>query len=253
MITLSGTIGAGKTSWGSEIAKHFGVDLLEEEVDNNPFLAKYYDNPQLYAFHLQVFFLNHRFKAIKEALKHPNTVLDRSIYEDALVFAKLQFEIGGLDQDTYDVYLDLHANMLEEIHDLYKQQIIIKKSPDLLVHVHGSYDEIMNRVKRRGRPYEQPDGNPELTKYYRDLHEIYSTTFIEDYKADNISPVYFLDIDKYDIEKPEDVAEVMVGIEKALREERGYAFPEELDAVPRGHSKSKYITEIIKQKIKGDK
>lgn len=231
LITLSGSIGAGKTSWGNKIAEHFGVDLLEEKVDGNPFLAKYYDEPEQYSFHLQVFFLNHRFKAIKQAMAHPNTVLDRSIYEDAMVFAKLQYQNGGMDEDSYNTYLDLHENMMQELHDLYQQQVLVKKSPDLLVHVHGSFDEIQERVKKRGRPYEQTENNPELLQYYKDLYEIYDKTFIPEYKEHNISPVYILDIDKFDIENEDDVAEVMAGIEKVLKEERGFAFPEELEQV----------------------
>jgi deoxyadenosine/deoxycytidine kinase len=229
LITMSGTIGAGKTSWGGKIAEHFGVKLLEEKVDGNPFLDKYYENPKMYSFHLQVFFLNHRFKAIKEALEHPNTVLDRSIYEDALIFAKLQFLNGSMDEDTYATYLDLHENMMQEIHDLYQAQVLIKKSPDLLVHVHGSFEEIQNRVAKRGRPFEQTEGNPELLQYYKDLYKMYDESFITEYEAEGISPVYILDIDKYDIENPEHVAEVMKAIEEVLKTERGFAFPEEMD------------------------
>ena len=227
LITLSGTIGAGKTSWGSKIAEHFGVQLLEEKVNGNPFLAKYYENPKLYSFHLQVFFLNHRFKAIKEAMAHPNTVLDRSIYEDAMIFAKLQYLNGSMDEETYQTYLDLHENMMQELHDLYQQQALIKKSPDLLVHVHGSFDEVQRRVRKRGRDFEQTDNNPELLQYYKDLYKLYDESFVPEYLEHEISPVYVIDIDKCDIENPKHVAEVMAGIEKVLREKRGFAFPEE--------------------------
>ncbi|WP_051758702.1 deoxynucleoside kinase [Halobacillus karajensis] len=228
MITLSGTIGAGKTSWGEVIADHFGVNLLEEKVQGNPFLSKYYENPELYSFHLQVFFLNHRFKAIKEALQHPNTVLDRSIYEDAMIFASLQYENGSMDKDTYETYLDLHENMMQELHDLYEQQALLQKSPDLLVHVHGSFEEVQRRVRKRGREFEQTDNNPELLQYYLDLHEKYET-FPEEYTKQEISPVFEIDIDKYDINNPEHRDEILKGVEETLRESRGYAFPEEKD------------------------
>ncbi len=226
VITTSGTIGAGKTTWSERIAEHFGVSVLREKVDGNPFLAKYYDDPKLYSFHLQVYFLNHRFKAIKEALKHPNTVLDRSIYEDGLIFAKLQFMNGSMDADSYKTYQDLLGNMMQELVDLHEGQALMKKSPDLLVHLDGSFDEIQRRVKKRGRPFEQTDNNPELLQYYKDLYELYKT-FVQEYTALGISPVYVLDIDKYDIENPEHVAEVMAGIEKVLIEKRGFAFPEQ--------------------------
>lgn len=227
MITTSGTIGVGKTTWSKKIAEHFGVELLEEKVDGNPFLPKYYENPEIYSFHLQVYFLNHRFKAIKHALKHPNNVLDRSIYEDAMIFARLQFKNGSMDQDSYETYLDLHENMMQEIVDLYEQQVLTKKAPDLLVHLHGSFDEVLRRVKKRGRPYEQVEGNPTLLKYYEDLYKLYET-FVAEYNEQGISPVYVLDINKYDAENPEHVAVVMADIEKVLKETRGFVNPEEL-------------------------
>ena len=226
LITTSGTIGVGKTSWSEKIAEHFGVQVLREKVDGNPFLAKYYEDAEKYSFHLQVYFLNHRFKAIKEALQHPNMVLDRSIYEDALIFAKLQYQNGSMDKDSYETYLDLQQNMMQELVDLYEQQVLVKKSPDLLVHLDGSFDEIQRRVKKRGRPFEQTEENPELLQYYKDLYKMYET-FVDEYLEQGISPVYVLDIDKFDIENPEHVAEVMADIEDALKVTRGFAFPEE--------------------------
>ncbi|WP_240514576.1 deoxynucleoside kinase [Bacillus wiedmannii] len=220
MITTSGTIGAGKTTWSELIAEHFGVEVYRESVDENPFLAKYYEDPEKYSFHLQVYFLNHRFRAIKEAMKHPNNVLDRSIYEDSMIFAKLQFENGSMDEESYKAYLDLHENMMQELHDLGEMKVLKKKSPDLLVHLDGSLEEILRRVKKRGREFEQIDQNPGLEKYYRDLYKLYEG-FVEEYKAQEISPVYVLDIDKYSAEKPEDVAIVMKEIEAALAEARG--------------------------------
>lgn len=228
MITLAGTIGAGKTVWGKVIAEHFGVDLVEEKVEGNPFLAKFYDDPKRYSFHLQVYFLNHRFKAIKKAMTHPNTVLDRSIYEDAMVFARLQYENGSMDKAEYNTYLELHENMMQELHDLYAQQILFKKSPDLLVLVHGSLNEAMRRIKKRGRLYEQIEGNAELYQYYQDLYKIYENEFIPDYLEKGISPVYIIDIDKIEISNPLDVKEALEGIESTLKRERGFIFPEEL-------------------------
>lgn len=229
LITLAGTIGVGKTEWGKVIAKHFGVELLEEKVDGNPFLAKYYEDPERYSFHLQIFFLNHRFSAIKEAMAHPNSVLDRSIYEDAMIFARLQYENGSMDGAEYATYLELHENMMEELADLYKQQVLFKKSPDLMVMVHGSFNEIMRRIKKRGRPYEQIEGNPELYKYYQNLYDMYENNFVPDYLNKKISPVYVIDIDKMDIFNPQHVKTVTEGIEETLKRERGFVFPEELE------------------------
>ena len=232
LITLAGTIGAGKTEWGKVIAKHFEVELLEEKVDGNPFLANYYDEPERYSFHLQVFFLNHRFKAIKKAMAHPNSVLDRSIYEDAMIFARLQYENGSMDEAEYETYLDLHENMMEELNDLYKQQVLFKKSPDLMVMVHGSLEEVIRRIKRRGRDFEQIEGNPGLYKYYQDLYNMYENEFLKEYNSKGISPVYVIDIDKMDLFNPEDVKTVLTGIEETLKKDRGFVHPEELEKTP---------------------
>ncbi|CAD2081321.1 deoxynucleoside kinase [Jeotgalicoccus meleagridis] len=229
LITLAGTIGAGKTEWGKVIAKHFGVDLLEEKVDGNPFLAKYYEDPERYSFHLQIFFLNHRFRAIKSAMAHPNSVLDRSIYEDAMIFARLQFENGSMDREEYDTYLELHENMMEELNDLYKQQVLFKKSPDLMVLVHGSFEEVIRRVRRRGRDYEQIEGNPGLYDYYKDLYHLYENEFKTEYMKKNISPIYTINIDEMDIYNPDHVKEVLMGIEDTLKNDRGFVHPEELE------------------------
>src|SRR5699024_2506938 len=127
---------------------------MEEKVDGILLLSKYYEDAERYSVHMQIFFLNHRFKAIKKAMAHPNSVLDSSIYEDAMIFARLQYENGSMDEAEYETYLDLHENMMEELNDLYKQQVLFKKSPDLMVMVHGSFDEVMKRIKRRGRDFE---------------------------------------------------------------------------------------------------
>lgn len=229
MITLAGTIGVGKTEWGKVIARHFGMDLLEEKVDGNPFLEKYYEDPERYSFHLQIFFLNHRFRAIKEAMQHPNSVLDRSIYEDAMIFARLQYENGSMDEAEYATYLELHENMMQELADLYGERVLLKKAPDLMVLVHGSFEEVMRRIKRRGRPYEQIEGNPGLYRYYQGLYAMYENEFVPDYMDREISPVYVIDIDKMDIFNPQDVKEVLEGIEETLKRERGFVFPEEME------------------------
>src|SRR5699024_10952737 len=149
-------------------------------VKGNPFLAKYSVDPKRYSFDLQIFFLNHWFSAVMAAMIHPYSVLDRALYADAIIFASVHYENGSIDEAEYSTYCALHENMMQELADLYKQQILFKESPDLMVMVHGSFEEIMRRIIKRGRPYEQIDGNPELSKYYRDLYEMYDNNFMKD-------------------------------------------------------------------------
>ena len=101
------------------------------------------------------------------------------------------------------------------------------KSPDLLVFVHGSFDEAIRRIKKRGRLYEQIEGDPGLLQYYQELYDIYENEFIKEYQKKEISPVYNLDIDKYEISNPPDVKAVLEGIERTLEHERGFVFPDE--------------------------
>lgn len=98
-----------------------------------------------------------------------------------------------------------------------------------MVMVHGSFDEVMKRIKRRGRDFEQIEGNPGLYKYYQDLYNLYENEFITEYKNKEISPVYVIDIDKMDLFKPEDVEAVVKGIEETLKRDRGFVHPEELE------------------------
>ena len=95
MLVLAGTIGAGKSSLAKALGEHFGTEVFYESVDDNPVLDLYYKDPQKYAFLLQIYFLNKRFRSIKKAYTDDNNVLDRSIFEDAL-FLNLNFKNGNV-------------------------------------------------------------------------------------------------------------------------------------------------------------
>ena len=95
MIVLAGTIGAGKSSLAKALGEHLKTDVFYEAVDNNPVLDLYYQDPQKYAFLLQIYFLNKRFESIKMAYRQDNNVLDRSIFEDEL-FLTLNYKNGNV-------------------------------------------------------------------------------------------------------------------------------------------------------------
>ncbi len=159
MIVLSGTIGAGKTSLTTEVAKEFGTEPFFEPVGDNPVLPLFYKDPKQYGFLLQIFFLNRRFDAIKKAMANDNNVLDRSIYED-LLFTQLNADMGRITKTELGVYKDLLANMMEEL-----PYAAHKKAPDLLVHIELSLEEQLRRIKKRGRDYEQLTADPELLDF----------------------------------------------------------------------------------------
>ena len=188
MIVFAGMIGAGKTTYTEALSERLGTLPFYESVDDNPVLDRFYNNPKKWGFSLQIFFLNKRFKSIKEALTNDNNVLDRSIYEDAL-FTEINFKQGNIDKVNMEIYNDLLDNMMDELKGMPK------KRPDLLIYLHGSFETILSHIKKRGRDYEQWDDDPELLAYYKLLHDNYKQW----YKKYDKSPKIMIDIDKFDI------------------------------------------------------
>ncbi|EAH3818103.1 deoxynucleoside kinase, partial [Listeria monocytogenes] len=170
VIVLAGMIGAGKSSYTELIANKLGTKAFYESIKDNRILEMFYDDPKRWAFALQIYFLNTRFRSIKAALTDQNNVLDRSIYEDAL-FTQINFEEGNISEPEMDTYLDLLDNMMEEL------AYMPKKAPDLLIYLRGSLDTVLSRIALRGRPYEQIDDNPGLLEYYKHLYSRYDSWF----------------------------------------------------------------------------
>ena len=142
VIVLAGTIGAGKSSLTALIANRLGSEAFYESVDDNEVLPLFYAEPEKYAFLLQIYFLNKRFDSIKQALTHENNVLDRSIYEDSLLF-HLNADLGRANETEVKVYDDLLQNMLQEL-----PYAAHKKRPDLLVHIRISFPVLMNKLRQ---------------------------------------------------------------------------------------------------------
>lgn len=205
VIVLAGMIGAGKSTYTTFISEEFQSEAFYEQVVENPILEKFYADPKRWAFSLQIFFLNTRFRSIKDALIHRHNVLDRSIYEDAL-FTRINYEEGNMSEAEMTLYTDLLDNMMEELTE------IPKKAPDLLIYLRGSLETHLDRIKKRGRPFEQVEGNPGLLDYYTKLHSRYDDWFNEYDK----SPTLVIDIDSVDLEREEDRIKVMQEIKDAL-------------------------------------
>ncbi|MEQ7218279.1 deoxynucleoside kinase [Vagococcus fluvialis] len=211
VIVLAGTIGAGKTSLSKMIAEELGSDVFYESVDNNEILPLFYEDPEKYAFLLQIYFLNKRFKSIKEALAHDNNVLDRSIYEDSLLF-HLNADLGRATAQEVTVYEELLDNMMEEL-----PFAAHKKQPDLLVHIKVSFETMLKRIEKRNRPFEQITYDSSLYDYYKELNSRYEKWY-EDY---NESPKMQIDGDKFDfIENPEAAKEVVAQVLVELKKIR---------------------------------
>ena len=212
VLVLAGTIGAGKSSLTEMLAEELKTQAFYESVDDNKVLPLFYENPQKYAFLLQIYFLNKRFDSIKRALSDNNNVLDRSIYEYSLLF-HLNADLGRADETEVEVYDDLLKNMLEEIDSLS-----FKKRPDLLIHVKVSFDKMLERIKKRGRQFEQLEYDPSLYDYYKELNSRYDTWF----EAFDICPKIQIDGDKYDfVENEQSKIQVLQQIKAKLKEIEG--------------------------------
>lgn len=210
VIVLAGMIGAGKSTYTEMISSQLGTQAFYESVDYNPILDKFYDNPKKWAFSLQIYFLNARFRSIKDALRADHNVLDRSIYEDAL-FTYVNHLQGNISVEELAIYNDLLENMMEELEG------VPKKSPDLLVFLDGPFEMILNRIQERGRDFEQIDDNPELLAYYRLLFDNYQQWY-ENY---NHSAKIKINIADFDIvNNKEDQDEVIRIIQKNLKKDR---------------------------------
>ncbi|WP_438772886.1 deoxynucleoside kinase [Enterococcus sp. DIV0755b] len=215
VIVLAGTIGAGKSSLTEMIANHLNSEAFYESVDDNEVLPLFYQDPNKYAFLLQIYFLNKRFDSIKQALRHEDNVLDRSIYEDSLLF-HLNADLGRATETEVQVYDELLANMMQELP--YAAQ---KKHPDLLVHIKVSFETMLARIKKRGRDFEQLEYDPSLYDYYKELNQRYDAWF-ENYHE---SPKLQIDGDLLNFVEDEAAAkEVIQLIDDKLAEIRQMEF-----------------------------
>ena len=214
LIVVGGMIGLGKSSVAEILGEHFKSDVFYESVDDNPILPLFYSESEeeiqkkRYPFLLQLYFLNTRFKSIKEALVHNNNFLDRSIYED-WYFAKKNMELGRINELEMKIYEDLLHNMLEELEELPK------KAPDVMVYLKGSFETVLNRIALRGREFEIDDS---LKEYYHFLWKDYDAWVENCYNA---SEVLIIDMDNMDVVNNEADKEKLIElVEEKLREVR---------------------------------
>ncbi|NCT76456.1 MAG: deoxynucleoside kinase [Sphingobacteriales bacterium 46-32] len=176
-ITIEGNIGAGKTTLANLLSKHYNARLVLEEFADNPFLAKFYENPQQYAFPLELFFMAERFKQLKELLQQKDmfqqVTISDYLFTKCLLFAKV-----NLPDDEFRLY----QRLFEIIH----QQLL---QPDLLIYLHAPVTRLQANIRKRNRAFEQkiPDeylfSIQETYTHYIRQHNI-KTLFIDASNAD---------------------------------------------------------------------
>ncbi len=158
-IVIAGNIGAGKTTLTNALSKHFGWEPQYEDVENNPYLNDFYEDMPRWSFNLQVFFLNSRFKQILDIQRGSKVIIqDRSIYEDAQIFAPNLHAMGLMSTRDFENYLSLFETISSSI-----------KPPDLVIYLKASIPTLVNQIQKRGREYEENlrlDYLKKLNEYY---------------------------------------------------------------------------------------
>jgi deoxyadenosine/deoxycytidine kinase len=165
-IAVAGNIGSGKTSLTELLAHHFGWEAHFEDVEDNPYLADFYEDMPRWSFNLQIYFLKSRFSSVQQIRKSGNTVIqDRTIYEDAYIFAPNLFDMGLMSRRDYENYESLFEVMSDMV-----------QPPDLLIYLRASIPTLVDQIQMRGRDYE----NNIRLDYLKRLNERYEA-WIEKY------------------------------------------------------------------------
>ncbi len=160
-IAIAGNIGCGKTTLAEKLSKHYGWVPLYESVDKNPYLRDFYEDMTRWAFHLQIYFLNSRFRQINEIrANQKTTVQDRTIYEDAYIFAANLRKSGHINERDYQSYLDIFKSMIDFV-----------QPPDLLIYLKADIPKLVKQIQKRGRDFEDAmrlDYLKNLNQHYED-------------------------------------------------------------------------------------
>jgi len=191
-VAIAGNIGAGKTTLCTQLGKHFGWDVHYESTDNNPYLSDFYNDMKRWSFNLQIYFLNNRYRQILDIHKGDVTVIqDRTIYEDANIFAPNLHDMGLMTTRDFDNYTDLFNLMTSQI-----------SPPDLLIYLKADISTLVSHIQSRGREYE---GSISLD-YLKRLNQRYDA-WIETYDAGNLLVIDANNIDFKN--RPEDLGKVV--------------------------------------------
>jgi deoxyadenosine/deoxycytidine kinase len=198
-IAIAGNIGAGKTTLASKLAQHFNWDVHLESVEDNPYLKDFYDDMPRWAFHLQIFFLNSRYRQTQEIQSRVRGVIqDRTIYEDAFIFAKNLHDSGMLSKRDFDNYFRLFESMISMV-----------KAPDLLIYLKADMPKLIGQIQKRNRDYEN---NIQLS-YLKNLNEHYNN-WIANYSQGKL---LIIDVNNLDfVARPEDLGYIINKIEIEL-------------------------------------
>jgi deoxyadenosine/deoxycytidine kinase len=195
-IAVAGNIGSGKTTLTELLARHYQWQAHFEEVENNPYINDFYDDMHRWSFHMQIFYLNRRFEQVMLIREGDETVIqDRTIYEDAYIFAPNLHNMGLMSKRDFDNYFSLYKTIEHYI-----------QAPDLLIYLRASLPALVNQIQRRGRQFE----DSLRLDYIKKLNERYET-WIKDF---NQTKLLIIDVDNNNFaDNPEDLGKIIEKID----------------------------------------
>ncbi len=198
-VAIAGNIGAGKTTLSERLGKHYGWDVHYEDTTDNPYLSDFYNDMKRWSFNLQIYFLNSRYKQLLRIQQGSQTVVqDRTIYEDAYIFAPNLFEMGLMSERDFQNYIDLFKTMSSQVNP-----------PDLLIYLKSSIPTLVNHIQSRGREYE---GNMSLD-YLKRLNDRYEN-WISNYSDGKLLVIH---VDNLDFKSSqEDLGQVIELVDSEL-------------------------------------
>ncbi|MAP53357.1 deoxynucleoside kinase [Altibacter sp.] len=198
-VAIAGNIGSGKTTLTRLLAKHYKWKAHFEDVEDNPYLDDFYNQMERWSFNLQIYFLNSRFRQILDIRKSGKDIVqDRTIYEDAYIFAPNLHAMGLMTNRDYENYRSLF-DLMESV----------TEGPDLLIYLRSSIPNLVNQIHKRGREYE----NSISIDYLSRLNERYEA-WVHEYDKGNL---IVLDVDSLDfVDNPEHLGEVINKIDAEL-------------------------------------